>query len=152
MFEWHDIIHFCLFIGFVREEERILPTNELQRKIWLLFEYPETSKWARAVAMISITVIITSICVFCIETMPNFKRFKVVDFDNDKNKSFAIIEDDIPHINEPFFMLETVCIIWFTFELVTRYVFWTRFVFNKHEMNLFLKLFPDLFSKSSAII
>lgn len=110
------------FEGFVKEEERILPTNELQCKLWLLFEYPETSKWARLVAITSITVIVTSIFVFCIETLPNFKRFKVVDFDSDKNKSFAIIEDDIPHLNEPFFMIETVCIVWFTLELVIRLV------------------------------
>jgi len=111
---------FYFFQGFIKEEERILPTNKLQRQIWLLFEYPETSAWARLVAIISVTVIVTSIFIFCIETLPNFKRFKVVDFESDKNKSFAIIEDDIPHLDEPFFVIETICIIWFVIELFFR--------------------------------
>ena len=68
------------------------------------------------------TVILTSIVVFCLETLPNFKRFKVVDYENDKNKSFAIIDDDIPHLDDPFFIIETICIIWFTFELIVRFV------------------------------
>jgi len=108
--------------GFVKEEERILPSNEFQRRIWLLFEYPETSQWARLVAIISVTVILTSIVVFCLETLPNFKRFKVVDYENDKNKTFQIIDDDIPHLDDPFFIIETICIIWFTFELIVRFI------------------------------
>lgn len=107
--------------GYVKEEERILPSNELQRSVWLLFEYPETSKWARLVAIISVTVIITSIVVFCLETLPNFKRFKVVEYESEKNKSFAIIDDDIPHLDDPFFIIETICIVWFTFELIVRF-------------------------------
>jgi potassium voltage-gated channel Shaker-related subfamily A protein 1 len=123
--------------GFVKEEERILPTNSFQRKLWLLFEYPETSKWARLVAVISVSVIVTSIFIFCIETLPSFKRFKVIDFEDGKNKSFTIIEDDIPHLNEPFFMIETVCIIWFTFELIVRFISCPlKLTFMKSIMNV----------------
>ena len=50
--------------GFIKEEERILPKKEVQRKIWLLFEYPETSQWARIIALISVTVILMSIVIF----------------------------------------------------------------------------------------
>ena len=39
--------------GFIKEEEKPLPTNDLQRKVWLLFEYPESSQHARIVAIIS---------------------------------------------------------------------------------------------------
>ena len=52
--------------GFIKEEERILPKKEVQRKIWLLFEYPETSQWARIIALISVTVILMSIVIFCL--------------------------------------------------------------------------------------
>ena len=107
--------------GYVKEEEKLLPTNELQRNIWLLFEYPETSQWARLVAVISVTVILTSIVIFCIETLPHFKRYKITDFDNETNKSFTIIEDDIPHLDEPFFIIETICIVWFSFEFIFRF-------------------------------
>ena len=52
--------------GFIKEEERILPKKDVQRKIWLLFEYPETSQWARVIAIISVTVILMSIVIFCL--------------------------------------------------------------------------------------
>lgn len=52
--------------GFIKEEERVLPKKEVQRKIWLLFEYPETSQWARVIAIISVTVILMSIVIFCL--------------------------------------------------------------------------------------
>ncbi|KAH3877616.1 hypothetical protein DPMN_001491 [Dreissena polymorpha] len=29
--------------GFIKEEEKPLPQNEFQRRVWLLFEYPESS-------------------------------------------------------------------------------------------------------------
>ena len=38
--------------GFIKEEEKPLPTNDLQRRVWLLFEYPESSQHARIVAII----------------------------------------------------------------------------------------------------
>ncbi len=52
--------------GFIKEEERILPKQEVQRKVWLLFEYPETSQWARVIAIISVIVILMSIVIFCL--------------------------------------------------------------------------------------
>jgi hypothetical protein len=52
--------------GFIKEEERILPKKDVQRKVWLLFEYPETSQWARVIAIISVTVILMSIVIFCL--------------------------------------------------------------------------------------
>lgn len=52
--------------GFIKEEERILPKPEVQRKIWLLFEYPETSQGARAIALVSVIVILMSIVIFCL--------------------------------------------------------------------------------------
>jgi potassium voltage-gated channel Shaker-related subfamily A protein len=129
---------FFFYPGFIKEEERILPTNEFQRKAWLMFEYPETSQWARLVAIISVTVILASIVIFCLETLPNFKRYKLVmDGDNRTNKSFEIVEDDIPHLNEPFFLIETVCIVWFTFEFLVRFLSCPlKLMFLKSVMNV----------------
>ncbi|KAI3378765.1 hypothetical protein SNEBB_010402 [Seison nebaliae] len=105
--------------GFIKEKERALPKNEMQRNIWLLFEYPETSHGARIVAIVSIFVIILSIIIFCLETLPDFKRYKV-DF-NPSTNTTIIAEDDMPQLNEPFFVIETCCIIWFSFELIVRF-------------------------------
>ena len=66
--------------GFIKEEERPLPDNENQKKVWLLFEYPESSQAARVVAIISVFVILLSIVIFCLETLPEFKHYKVSFF------------------------------------------------------------------------
>lgn len=76
------IIFFSFFTrredeGFIKEEERPLPDNENQKKVWLLFEYPESSQAARVVAIISVFVILLSIVIFCLETLPEFKHYKV---------------------------------------------------------------------------
>ncbi|TPP65797.1 Potassium voltage-gated channel protein Shaker [Fasciola gigantica] len=156
--------------GFIREDVKVLPENYFQRKIWLLFEYPESSLAARIIAIFSIIVIILSIVIFCIETLPNFKHYKVVslmdyeytmfgtmmsNYSAEARQTLAtrinngsqladvnfgvdcsfttagtykdiygclvIAEDDIPAIEEPFFVVETVCIIWFTFDLLVRF-------------------------------
>ena len=60
--------------GFIKEEERPLPNNELQRQVWLLFEYPESSGPARGIAIVSVLVILISIVIFCLETLPEFRE------------------------------------------------------------------------------
>ncbi|KAL3314794.1 Potassium voltage-gated channel subfamily A member 3 [Cichlidogyrus casuarinus] len=109
--------------GFIKEELKILPKNEFQRKTWLLFEYPESSTAARCVAITSVSVILISIIIFCIETLPIFKHYKVVTTVNIANNSteFRIEENDVPAFDEPFFIIETICIVWFTFELLVRF-------------------------------
>lgn len=138
--------------GFIKEEERPLPDNEKQRKVWLLFEYPESSQAARVVAIISVFVILLSIVIFCLETLPEFKHYKVRIFSiiflislsihsssiddfyrycfiyflylqvfNTTTNGTKIEEDEVPDITDPFFLIETLCIIWFTFELTVRY-------------------------------
>lgn len=62
--------------GFPKEEERPLPTNELKRRLWMLFEYPESSSAARIIAIISVMVIVISILIFCLETLPEFRNEK----------------------------------------------------------------------------
>ncbi|XP_055333144.1 potassium voltage-gated channel subfamily A member 2-like isoform X2 [Paramacrobiotus metropolitanus] len=103
--------------GFVKEEERILPSNELQKKIWLLFEVPESSKWAKAIASISVIVIMLSIITFCLETLPQFKHYRITEGPN----GTKIEEDQIANFSEPFFVIETACVIWFCFELLVRF-------------------------------
>lgn len=105
--------------GFVKEEVKVLPDNKFQRKVWLLFEYPESSMAARVIAICSVFVILLSIVIFCMETLPHFRHYKVVNGTNDSMTT--IEEDDIPQFTEPFFIIETACIIWFTFELLVRF-------------------------------
>ncbi|XP_061493871.1 potassium voltage-gated channel subfamily A member 1 [Rhineura floridana] len=100
--------------GFIKEEERPLPEREYQRQIWLLFEYPESSGPARIVAIISVMVILISIVIFCLETLPALKEPH-----NRSDNSTIYYKSSI--FTDPFFVVETLCIIWFSFELVVRF-------------------------------
>ena len=100
-----------------KEKEKKLPTNETHRNLWLLFEYPESSQGARMVAITSVLVIIISIIIFCLETIPQYKHYKVYKTFDNKTR---IIEDDVPSTSNPFFIIESLCIIWFLVEFILR--------------------------------
>lgn len=120
--------------GYVREEERPLPTHPLQKKVWLLFEHPESSQAARVVAITSVAVILISILIFCLETLPEFKHYRLLT--SLKGNRTRVIEDEVPTATEPFFMIETLCIIWFSVELVVRFLSCpSKLAFIKDMMN-----------------
>ncbi len=107
--------------GFIKEEEKPMPENQFQKKVWLLFEYPESSLPARLIAIFSVTIILLSIVIFCLETLPQFKHYRIVNATSNDTMRESIEEDDIPKFSEPFFIIETGCIIWFTSELLVRF-------------------------------
>ena len=86
----------------------------------------------------------------CLEYMtkwlPNLTRFCKQNDDNkrakvsmifDKLITLTIEEDDIPELTEPFFIIETCCIVWFSFELIVRLLSSPmKLVFLKSMMNI----------------
>ena len=113
-----------------------MPANACQRKVWLLVEYPESSMAARILALMSVTVILLSIVIFCLETMPQFKNYRVINI-TAHNGTETIEEIDVVRFTEPFFMIETACIIWFTVELLVRFAASpNHLTFFKNIMNL----------------
>ncbi|XP_048863339.1 shaker-related potassium channel tsha2-like [Brienomyrus brachyistius] len=106
--------------GFIKEEERPLPENEFQRQVWLLFEYPESSGPARGIAIVSVVVILISIVIFCMETLPEFRDAHAFPEDHFSVNGTLRIEKPNP-FTDPFFIVETLCIIWFSFELMVRF-------------------------------
>ncbi|XP_020567661.1 potassium voltage-gated channel subfamily A member 4 [Oryzias latipes] len=104
--------------GFVKEEEKPLPEDEFKRQIWLLFEYPESSSPARGIAVVSVLVIVISIVIFCLETLPEFRDEK--EYLQPRDNSSEPDHGFTP-FNDPFFIVETVCIIWFSFEFIVRF-------------------------------
>lgn len=99
----------------------------------LLFEYPESSQAARVVAIISVVVILLSIVIFCLETLPEFKHYRMFAVAGNKTR---VVEDEVPKLTEPFFLIETCCIVWFTFELAVRFSACPcKFAFFKDVMN-----------------
>ncbi|XP_043943489.1 potassium voltage-gated channel subfamily A member 1-like [Protopterus annectens] len=121
--------------GFIREEERPLPENEYQRQVWLLFEHPESSGPARIIAIISVMVILISIVIFCLETLPDLKYLQPEDRIQEIGNTTIRIKRNI--FFNPFFVVETLCIIWFTFELGVRFVACpSKAEFSKNIMNI----------------
>ncbi|MFT7814820.1 potassium voltage-gated channel subfamily A member 7-like [Arapaima gigas] len=112
--------------GFPKEEERLLPSNELQRQLWMLFEHPESSSGARIIAIISVMVIVVSIIIFCLETLPEFRTEKelteeyLYQADPHNNSTVNAPAASSPFY-DPFFIVETICICWFSFELLMRF-------------------------------
>ncbi|KAI4889164.1 hypothetical protein NFI96_000953 [Prochilodus magdalenae] len=142
--------------GFIKEEERALPAGDFQRQIWLLFEYPESSGPARGIAIVSVLVILVSIVIFCLETLPEFR-------DNDESDArdarvsvtplhllhhypenvHANVTDALSlslsgaPFSDPFFVVETLCIVWFSFELLVRFFACpSKATFSKNIMNI----------------
>ncbi|CAB1450819.1 unnamed protein product [Pleuronectes platessa] len=121
--------------GFIKEEERILPNNEFQKQVWLLFEYPESSGPARGIAIVSVLVILISIVIFCMETLPEFRDEK------DRATVAPEVNGTAPYVpspfTDPFFVIETLCIIWFSFELLVRFFSCpSKATFSKNIMNI----------------
>ena len=115
----------------IRKTVRPMPRYEWQKRIWLLFEYPESSWGARIAAVISLSVIIVSICTYCIETLPEFKHYQY-------NESIKTYQDEESVHTDVFFWVETICIVWFTFEFLMRLVACPgKCVFFRSCMNIF---------------
>uniref|UniRef100_A0AAV2L448 Uncharacterized protein n=1 Tax=Knipowitschia caucasica TaxID=637954 RepID=A0AAV2L448_KNICA len=105
--------------GFIKEEERPLPEKEFQRQVWLLFEHPESSSTARGIAIVSVMVILISIVIFCLETLPQLKEDPRGRMETVGNIT-VYYKPNI--LTDPFFIIETLCIIWFSFELIVRFL------------------------------
>ncbi|XP_037551759.1 potassium voltage-gated channel subfamily A member 2-like [Nematolebias whitei] len=109
--------------GFIKEEEKPLPQNQFQCQVWLLFEYPESSGPARAIAIVSVLVILISIVIFCLETLPEFREEVRMS-----EEPLLVVNGTRSHgtrlnpFTDPFFIVETLCIIWFSFELLVRFL------------------------------
>ena len=93
--------------GYETPSERLLPKNKLQRHVWLLLEYADSSTPARSyfrlelqflrlLAAFSVLIILMSISVFCLETVEALRE------------PFALVEN----YENPFFISEVFCIIW----------------------------------------
>lgn len=153
-----------------------MPSNELKKHVWLLVEYPESSLAAKIIAILSVVVILLSIVVFCVETLPQFRRVRLindtstssldVDRDNETTSGTtcstvelaAFGRFEIDHqlkFNEPFFILETICIVWFTLELMVRLAACPNHIaFFKDIMNVidFLSILPYFVSLVTYLV
>nr|XP_031363506.1 potassium voltage-gated channel subfamily A member 7 isoform X1 [Lonchura striata domestica] len=138
--------------GFSVEEPPALPRGGLRRRAWLLCEHPESSPAARVVALLSVLVILVSIVVFCLETLPQFRSGAEGEVSGASDLSplspqppsptptNTTTPTPPPHrsgLTDPFFLVETVCICWFSLELLVRLVASpSKAAFFRSAMNL----------------
>ena len=99
----------------------VVPENQLLAKIWVLFEKPNSSCGARIIAVFSIIVILLSITVFCLETVPSM---------NPDLREGA-------HMRSIWYILNVFCNAWFTVEFLLRFIAAPKkLVFMKSPVNL----------------
>ncbi|XP_061435120.1 potassium voltage-gated channel subfamily A member 7-like [Lethenteron reissneri] len=104
-----------------------LPRNRLQRRAWLLFEHPESSVWARGVALVSVLATLASVVVFCLETVPHGER-KSGDEKGARGEEGGTAGA---------FAVEVACIAWFCLELLVRFCACpVKAAFFKNFMNI----------------
>ncbi|XP_068190828.1 potassium voltage-gated channel subfamily A member 10 [Antennarius striatus] len=116
--------------GFIKDTEIPLPDKDVYKQFWLLFEYPESSNAARGVALVSVFVIVISIIIFCMETLPEFRDDLdpvVPTGEEPFNRSGMYMSATSFGVQpttftDPFFIIETACIVWFSFELCVRFL------------------------------
>ncbi|KAL5270155.1 hypothetical protein ACHWQZ_G001029 [Mnemiopsis leidyi] len=78
------------------------------RKCWDFFEEPDSSKGAKFWAVLDVLAITLAVALFIAETMPDIK--KAIESTTDNAQKTA------------FFVIETVCILFFTIELIARFI------------------------------
>ncbi|XP_065742864.1 potassium voltage-gated channel subfamily A member 5 [Phocoena phocoena] len=160
--------------GFIKEEEKPLPRNEFQRQVWLIFEYPESSGSARGIAIVSVLVILISIITFCLETLPEFRDERELlrhppvphqppEPHRGANGSGEAAPPSGPTaqpllprtLADPFFIVETTCVIWFTFELLVRFFACpSKAEFSRNIMNIIdvVAIFPYFITLGTELV
>ena len=108
------------------QEEPEMPKNKVLRIIWQCFEQPKSSRVATIVAWLTVAFISLSIVIICAETIPP----------DDKDKQlYSNVYND----------LETMCVAWFTIELLLRFISApNKLRFAKDSLNLvdFVAILP----------
>ncbi|XP_078703571.1 potassium voltage-gated channel subfamily A member 1-like [Branchiostoma floridae x Branchiostoma belcheri] len=93
--------------GFGAASSQSLASSACCSKLWLFLEFPKSSLWAKVYAVLCVGFILLSISSLCLETLPSFSER---------------VQDPEVEFTTEFFWIETVCVAWFTLEVVLRFV------------------------------
>lgn len=107
----------------VADKDIVLPSCKPNHDLWKFLEYPDTSKSARIFANLTVFVIIISLIMFVIETIPGFQTTTL------KNSSFIEHYNNSNghlHINNKhqswIFIVNVIVMVWFTTEFMLRFI------------------------------
>ncbi|KAK0069431.1 potassium voltage-gated channel protein Shaw [Biomphalaria pfeifferi] len=95
----------------------------VQMKLWLVMDHPRTSRMAMMYGITSFLFVTASIAGFCLETLPSLKPKAV----NATNSSCSYADDNkiiyVEHkSNDALNVLDFICTVFFTLELVMRFL------------------------------
>ncbi|CAF1216673.1 unnamed protein product [Adineta steineri] len=98
--------------------------TRLQPRIWQLFEEPYSSSAAKAIQVVSIFFILVSIVSFCLKTHPTMRVPTITLVENNYTNitpTYTLYKERT-EAHEAFQYIEIVCNVWFTFEIITRFI------------------------------
>nr|KAG5695968.1 hypothetical protein BaRGS_023347 [Batillaria attramentaria] len=98
--------------------------KQLQWKVWLILEYPRTSRLAMCYGVTSFLFVVTSIAGFCLETLPELRptvanTTEGCEGEEDDKDSYTKVMTSSDALN----VLDIVCTVFFTLELILRFIF-----------------------------
>ena len=97
-------------------------------------EEPDYSRFAKVFAIISVICILISIINFCMETLPTFQGRNCINMTLDGGLTYGMK----PNYKDSFFIIESICVIWFTIEFFIRSISCpNKLAFIKNIMNIF---------------
>lgn len=106
------------------KKERVIPNRSWQKELWKICEVPDSSLIARLINLISLLIIITSVVILCLDTLPVAGRpptLSGIFYLKSQRR-----ENDMPDKTKERIRimraLEAFCIGWFTFELFIRFL------------------------------
>ncbi|CAF2833901.1 unnamed protein product [Rotaria sp. Silwood2] len=118
----------------IKEVKKVrLPKNRFRRHLWATMEYPEYSIMAKIVSILSLLMILISTIALAIESLPQYINGdqlvccnSSINNSNNTNETAHVLNDSenicMDYLRSPFFIIQTICVAFFTVELVLRII------------------------------
>ncbi|PZC72139.1 hypothetical protein B5X24_HaOG211817, partial [Helicoverpa armigera] len=97
--------------------------QRVKPKVWALFDEPSSSPAAKVISAISVFFICISVLSFCLKTHPDLRVFSHGTLVRENgSESLEMLWHDNGKPHAAFFYIELVCNVWFTIELLVRFL------------------------------
>ncbi|KAH9523786.1 hypothetical protein Btru_040954 [Bulinus truncatus] len=108
--------------------------EKIQWTVWLVLEYPRTSRLAMVYGVTSFMFVVTSIAGFCLETLPELRSniTKITPCEGENQGEIRVMQS-----HDALNTLDIICTVFFTLELILRFIFApNKLQFVKSLMNI----------------
>lgn len=116
----------------IKEVKKVrLPKSRWRKQLWATMEYPAYSLLAKFVRILSLCMVLISTIALAVESLPQYEMNLQLDcqeghgvFNNSNNRTIQYLPDGVylcqDYFLSPFFIIQTVCVAFFTIELALR--------------------------------